>query len=87
MPFRDAHRITGNVVKYCIEAGKTMKDLTLIELKGFSEFIESDLFGSLTLQASIRTGNLTAEHQKRWSLRGLKRAKAGSRNEETGYGN
>ncbi|MEW6715014.1 MAG: argininosuccinate lyase [Nitrospirota bacterium] len=54
MPFRDAHRITGNVVKYCIEAGKTMKDLTLAELKGFTELIESDLFGYLTLQASIR---------------------------------
>lgn len=54
LPFRDAHRITGNVVKYCIEAGKTMKDLTLTELKGFSELIENDLFGSLTLQASIR---------------------------------
>ena len=54
MPFRDAHRITGNVVKYCIEAGKTMKDLTLAELKGFSELIDKDVFGSLTLQASIR---------------------------------
>ena len=54
LPFRNAHRITGNVVKYCIEAGKTMKDLTLTELKGFSELIESDLFGALALQASIR---------------------------------
>ncbi|MBI5676479.1 MAG: argininosuccinate lyase [Nitrospirae bacterium] len=54
LPFRDAHRITGSVVKYCIEAGKTMKDLTLTELKGFSDLIENDLFGSLTLQASIR---------------------------------
>lgn len=54
MPFRDAHRITGNVVKYCIEAGKTMKDLTLAELKGFTGLIDKDVFGYLTLQASLR---------------------------------
>ncbi|WP_051109343.1 argininosuccinate lyase, partial [Caldicellulosiruptor sp. F32] len=33
IPFRDAHFIVGNIVKYCIESGKTLEDLSLEEYK------------------------------------------------------
>ncbi len=53
LPFRDAHRTCGSVVKYCIDKGKTMNDLTLTELKRFSGLIGKDVSRYLTLQTSI----------------------------------
>jgi argininosuccinate lyase len=57
LPFRDAHRISGSVVRYCIDKGKTMNDLTLTELKLFSDLIGKDISRYLTLQASINRRN------------------------------
>jgi len=57
LPFRDAHRISGSVVKYCIDKGKTMNDLTLKEFKRFSVLIGKDVSRYLTLQASINRRN------------------------------
>jgi argininosuccinate lyase len=54
LPFRDAHKVAGNLVRYCLETGRTMNGLKLKELKSFSELIEKDVFGSLTLEASIK---------------------------------
>ena len=53
MPFRDAHRVSGNIVKYCIDNGKTLSDLDLSELKKFSEIIGSDIAGRITAEASV----------------------------------
>ena len=53
LPFRDAHGISGSVVKYCIDKGKTMEDLTLTELKKFSSMIGKDISRYITLQSSI----------------------------------
>ncbi len=57
MPFRDAHRVSGSVVKYCIDKGKTMNDLTLTEFKRFSVLIGKDISRYITLQASINRRN------------------------------
>jgi argininosuccinate lyase len=53
LPFREAHRITGEIVKYCLEKHKTFKDLKLKEYKQFSEMIDKDVFKCLTIHASI----------------------------------
>ena len=37
VPFRSAHEISGKLVQYCIENGKTFADLTLDELSLFSD--------------------------------------------------
>jgi argininosuccinate lyase len=41
VPFRSAHGIAGRMVHYCEEKGKTFADLTLDELKEFSDKFES----------------------------------------------
>ncbi len=53
MPFRDAHSVTGNIVKYCIDNSKTLSELNLKELKKFSEMIGSDITGRITAEASV----------------------------------
>ncbi len=42
VPFRDAHRIVGSLVGYLLSKGKRMEELTLGELKEFSEHFEED---------------------------------------------
>jgi argininosuccinate lyase len=47
MAFRQAHRCTGEIVRYAMEKGKEIHDLSLEELKGFSRRFSEDLFGLL----------------------------------------
>ncbi len=51
--FRDAHAVVGQSVQYAIEAEKDLSELTLDELKQFSEVIEDDVFEFLSLEGSI----------------------------------
>jgi argininosuccinate lyase len=49
MPFRKAHEVVGKMVSYCIKKSKKIKDLSLLELKNFSELFAEDAargFGS-----------------------------------------
>ncbi len=51
--FREAHRITGKIVSYCLAKKKTLADLDLREYKKFSNLINKDIFSFLTIEASI----------------------------------
>ncbi|MEA2085256.1 MAG: argininosuccinate lyase [Thermodesulfobacteriota bacterium] len=53
IPFRKAHAIVGRVVAHCLDNGKELSELTLDELKGFSDVIEDDIFSLLTIQGSV----------------------------------
>ncbi len=53
MPFRDAHEVVGKSVAFGIEQKKDLAELTLQELKTFSDLIEEDIFQVLTLEGSI----------------------------------
>ena len=53
IPFRKAHAIAGRVVAYCLDNGKELSELTLDELKRFSDVIEDDIFSLLTIQGSV----------------------------------
>jgi argininosuccinate lyase len=53
VPFRQSHEITGRIVHYCIEHGKTFDDLTMEELQGFSQMIAEDVFSVLRLKTSV----------------------------------
>ncbi|RLJ70901.1 argininosuccinate lyase [Hydrogenivirga caldilitoris] len=44
IPFRKAHHIAGSIVAYLIEKGKRLEDITLEELRSFSELFEEDVF-------------------------------------------
>ncbi len=45
VPFRVAHRVVGEIVRYCQAAGRDLPDLTLEELRRFSPAFEADAVG------------------------------------------
>ena len=53
VPFRQAHHITGVAVAFAEKAGKGLEDLTLGELRGFSELIGEDVFSVLGHDAAV----------------------------------
>jgi argininosuccinate lyase len=55
MPFREAHNVTGKIVKYCVENKQSLTDLSLDELKLFSKLIEGDLPGAITVERSVNS--------------------------------
>jgi argininosuccinate lyase len=59
LPFRNAHEVVGLAVRYCVETGKEIPELTLDEFRGFSELIEEDIYDYVTLDASVNARKAT----------------------------
>jgi len=57
LPFRDAHEIVGQLTNFAIGKQQDLAELSLEELRGFSDLIESDIFGFLTLEGSVTARN------------------------------
>ncbi|MBP0049588.1 argininosuccinate lyase [Marinobacterium sp. AK62] len=55
--FRDAHEIVGQSVAYGLKTGKDLGEMTLDELRQFSDTIEQDVFEVLTLEGSVAARN------------------------------
>lgn len=53
VPFRDAYKITGTLVAYCIEHGKTLEALTLDEFRAHSPLFEEDVFTAIALDTCV----------------------------------
>jgi len=53
VPFRTAHEKIGNAVRYAIEKGVELNDLTLDELRQFGEEFDSDFFDAITLESTL----------------------------------
>src|SRR5690606_41200019 len=53
LPFRDCHEIVGHAVKYGVESGKDLAEMSLEELRRFSDQIDDDVFAVLTLDGSV----------------------------------
>ena len=53
VPFRDAHRVVGELVAHCVAENKALLDLSLEDLKAFHPAFESDVFDALSLLACI----------------------------------
>ena len=49
MPFRDAYKLTGQMVSDCIAAGKVLEDLTAEEFKAYSPLFEADVLAAIDL--------------------------------------
>ena len=47
MPFREAHKVVGNITSYLLERGRSPESLTLEELKSFSDLYEEDALNLL----------------------------------------
>jgi argininosuccinate lyase len=57
IPFREAHSITGRIVRASVDQGRDLTDFSLDELRAFSERIEQGVFGRLTLSSAIAHKN------------------------------
>ncbi len=53
MPFRDAHHVSGEIVRYAEGRGVGLDGLTLDELRRYSDLIDADLPALLTPQAVV----------------------------------
>jgi argininosuccinate lyase len=66
IPFREAHRITGEVVQYCVSHKMFFGNLDLATLKEFSPLFNEDVFNFILPQASVehkRSAGSTNPHE------------------------
>jgi len=76
VPFRQAHTIIAELVRYAMEQGKTFHQLSLDEYQRFSPLFDQDV-RSITLESSLAARNLpggTAPEQVDQALRMARRA-------------
>lgn len=59
LPFRNAHEVVGKTVRYCIDNGKDIPELTLEEFQQFSPAIDVDIFDHVSLEASVNARKAT----------------------------
>ena len=59
LPFRQAHEVVGKTVRYCVETGKDIPELTLAEFREFSQLIDEDIYDYVTLEASVNARKAT----------------------------
>ena len=55
MPFRQAHGVVGQIVAHCQDRDMELVDLTLAELKTFSDVIDDDVHECLTVEGSVNS--------------------------------
>ena len=53
LPFRSAYKISGGIVAYCIQNGKTLETLSLDEYKGFSDLFDQGVFAAIDMEACV----------------------------------
>lgn len=54
LPFREAHKITGNIVLYATESNKTLDQINIEEFKTFSPLINDDIYNFINIENSIK---------------------------------
>lgn len=58
MPFRDAHRISGNMVRKAIEEGCWLTDFSLEEFHAESDLIDDDVYDALDIDNAVSRRNV-----------------------------
>ncbi|MBM2804812.1 MAG: argH, partial [Deltaproteobacteria bacterium] len=53
MAFRAAHEVAGRVVQFCIGQGKRIEELSMTELKRFSNRIDKNVYDYLSAEAVV----------------------------------
>ena len=57
MAFRNAHKVTGQIVKYCIDSNKELFDLSIEEFRKFSNLFDKDIFNFIKVESAINRRN------------------------------
>ncbi len=58
IPFRDAYKIVGNLVKYCIDNNTTLKELDINIYKKFSDLFDEDIYEEINLVNCVNKRNV-----------------------------
>ena len=73
LPFREAYKISGSVVSYCIANGQVLETLPLAEYQNFSDVFAEDLYDAIDLRNAVNrrsskggTSAASGEEQCRW---------------------
>jgi argininosuccinate lyase len=53
MPFRDAHRVSGTLVKKCLRENRMLEELSLEELKAESALFDEDVYQAISLAVCV----------------------------------
>ena len=53
LPFRDAYKVTGSLVAYCIEHGRTLEDLPLETYQAFHPLFGEDVYEAISLERCV----------------------------------
>jgi argininosuccinate lyase len=56
MPFRDAHKVIGEIVLYCEEKQKAIEELQLEELKKFNKLFSEDVYEFIDYENTLKRG-------------------------------
>jgi argininosuccinate lyase len=71
VPFRKAHEKIGNAVRFALETGRELGELTLAELNQFGPEFGEDFYSSITLEATLDCHDViggTARHRVKQAL-------------------
>ena len=58
LPFREAYKITGSIVKYAIDNKKTLNELTLDEYTTFSDIFTTDIYDAINIHNCVESRNI-----------------------------
>lgn len=58
LPFREAYKITGSIVKYAIDNKKTLNELTLDEYNTFSDIFTNDIYDAINIHNCVESRNI-----------------------------
>ena len=61
MPFRTSHHVVGDIVKFCEKKSIQLKDLSIEDLRNFSDLIEPDIHKVLDPVTSVKSRNGVGE--------------------------
>ncbi len=64
LPFRDTHKIAGELVFYCIQNSKNLEDLELDEFKKYCELFENDIYDAISLENCVQNRKTTGAPSK-----------------------
>lgn len=72
MPFRDAYKVSGSIVGYCIEQNIVLEDVSIDKFKEFSQLFEEDVYPEINLEnctfkrtSDGASGTISVENQIR----------------------
>ena len=58
LPFRDAHHVSGSLVKKCVQENRSLDDLSLEEMRQESELFSEDVYEAISLMTCVSRRSL-----------------------------